>query len=382
MILDRPSYPLSHKIITCNSQSNNHLADFIINASDDVFNLEFFDIKELAESFNIDLHTKIKWQNERSFRRVSEIANDLIESASLDYDFTSKHCIIPQPMSWGSANKIFPECQMYMTNFTGRIYLDMIHRMQDDFDLTPVTETIEYKKFDNHINRHLPDDNIVYFTGQDNLTDIADALKEYRGIGWTVDEVRECIKDQPFWILNKAFRDTDTDIYTILTDLHESMMNNIINGTIEYIPKAQQKISKFKNVENIHFFDMYMFYCKDDDAAQLLYNKFCLMIGIEPNPSALDEVRKSLLLKRINALGTIDIPLQYKDTIESIANVLLNVCDVKMDTDLSDIGWNSSCQLALKLAFNDIEMSYADCYTISDLIKNKESKTLPILLFT
>lgn len=258
----------------------------------------------------------------------------------------------------------------------------MIHRMQDDFDLTPVTETIEYKKFDNHINRHLPDDNIVYFTGQDNLTDIADALKEYRGIGWTVDEVRECIKDQPFWILNKAFRDTDTDIYTILTDLHESMMNNIINGTIEYIPKAQQKISKFKNVENIHFFDMYMFYCKDDDAAQLLYNKFCLMIGIEPNPSALDEVRKSLLLKRINALGTIDIPLQYKDTIESIANVLLNVCDVKMDTDLSDIGWNSSCQLALKLAFNDIEMSYADCYTISDLIKNKESKTLPILLFT
>jgi len=87
------------------------------------------------------------------------------------------------------------------------------------------------------------------------------------------------------------------------------------------------------------------------------------------NPSALDEVRKSLLLKRINALGTIDIPLQYKDTIESIANVLLNVCDVKMDTDLSDIGWNSSCQLALKLAFNDIEMSYVDCYTISDLIK-------------
>lgn len=369
MILERTNHRLTYKLITCNSQSNSHLADFIINGSDDVFSLDFFNIKEIAQDYNIDLHTKLKWQNVRSFERLNDVVNDFMESASLDYDFTSKHCIIPQPMSWGAATAIFPGSQMYMTNFTNRIYLDMIHRMQDDFDLTPVTENIEYKKFDNHINRHLPDDNIVFFTGQDNLTDIAIALKEYRDIDWAVDEIRECIKGQPFWILNKAFRDTDTDIYAILTELYESMMNNIINGTIEYIPKAQQKILKFKNIKDIHFFDMYMFYCNDDDVAQVMYNKFCLGIGIEPNPALLDSVRQELLSKRTNALGTIDIPLQYRDTIESIANVLINVCDVKMDTDLIDIGWNDSCQLALKLAFNDIEMSYADCYTISDLIK-------------
>jgi hypothetical protein len=368
MILDI-AHKSSHNIITCNSQSNNHLADFMINSSDDVFALDFFDIKELAEDYRVDLHTKVKWQNARSFDRVSEIANDLITEASLVHDFKNKKCTVPQPMSWGAAREIFPGCQMYMTNFTGRIYLDMIHRMQEDFDLTPVTENIEYKKFDNHINRHLPDDNIVLFTGQDNLTDIAQALKEYRGIDWTVDEVRECIKGQPFWILNKAFRDTETDIYTILTELYESMMNNIINGTIEYIPKAQQKIYKFEGIGDIHFFDMYMFYCKDDDTAQVLYNKFCLDIGIEPNPAMLDSVRQEMLYKRTSALGTIDIPLEYRDTIESIANVLLNVCDVKMDTDLSDIGWNDNCQLALKMAFNDIEMSFKNCYTIADLIK-------------
>jgi hypothetical protein len=272
-------------------------------------------------------------------------------------------------MSWGFASETFPNTKMYNASFKDRVYLDMIHRMQENFDLDPVTEQISTKKFDNHINRHLPDEHIVYFNGQDNLTDIATSLKEYREINWTVQQIRDCIEGQPFWILSKAFRDTKNDIYDILSKLHESMMHNIVNSTIEYIPKALQKIEKFKDIENVHTFDLYMFFCQDDDEAQVRYNMFCLQMGIEANPQLLENIRKDLMHNRTRALGTISLPDAYSDTVESISNVLLNVYNVKMDTDLIDIGWNNNSQLALKLAFPDTEMDYDNCYTIADLIK-------------
>lgn len=354
------------QVIVANSQSNNVIVNQLVGNSSNVNTDTPFDLASHAEYYGIDLHTKKRYQPQMSWHACTQ---DCLNMLDIDLLPLEDKYFFDSPVSYQFMIDAFPNAMTFMPVFNKRIYLDMALNLLEDFDLQPVTHNISFKKFDNRINRHIPDEHIVFFDHDTPLLDIANALQSYRGSQLTTEQLLELLDGMPFYVLERAFRHTDHNVDKIVTELADSFFYQVESSIDEYMKKTQAKLDKFADNNLVVSFDLYSLYSQDAAFAEQQYLEFCLKLRIAPNFEFLQQIRNSLLSDSKRCLGSKPIDTKYQETIESICNVLLNVYDVQADTQLDDIGWNLGCQLALKYAFPNLNITNNDAVIIQDLLE-------------
>jgi hypothetical protein len=360
----------SNQFIITSSQSNNLLINQLIASSKEVSTDLPFDVKYIADTHTVDLHTKKRYQNRYNWNDCVEHLRENID-ALICMDSTWRY-LIDQPMNLNFAQDSFPNSITIMPVFKNRVWMDTITEIMKDFDLTPVSRELSLKKFDNHINRHLPDENIVFFTSDDPLYDIADGLKKYRNSNKTTDELINCIDGIPFYVLERAFRHTDHDVDKIIDELFDSFLNQTKNSVDEYVTKTEEKLEKFYGNHLVLVVDIYkLLYGSNKSESINEYRNLCKFLKITPNEDELHRLRLDLHHGRQECLGTKKLNKKLHEVFEVIGNSLLNVTNIKGDTQLRDIGWHAGCQLALSHAFPDLELSYKDAEVVEDLISRR-----------
>lgn len=358
---------VGRQFIVTNSQSNNLLVNQLVASSPEVTTDIPFDVKYIAETHNIDLHTKKRYQ---SYYDWNDCVGSILEQMSIYECYNeNQKFFVEEPMNLLFAQDAFVNSLMIMPVFRNKVYMDNITNLLKDFDLTPVTQNISYKKFDNHINRHVPDEHIVYFNSDNPLTDIAQSLKTYRNSEKSVEELQEIINGIPFYVLERAFRHTDHNVDKILDELFDSFMTQTKNNVEDYVVKTKEKLYKFDDNNLIVIVDIYtLLYCNDNTRSVVEYDKLCKRLKITPNYNELQRLRRDLHQGRQKCLGTKDIPEDFYEIFESIGNTMLNVTGLKLDTQLEDIGWHAGCQLALTHALPDLELQYKNAEVVEDLL--------------
>jgi len=359
---------MGRQFIMTSSQSNNLLVNQLIASSNEVTTDLPFDVKYLAQSHSIDLHTKKRYQ---SYYDWNDCVGAIVEQMSL-YDADNDHqqkFLVEEPMNLAFAQDAFVNSLMIMPVFKNRVWMDTIKELMQDFDLTPVSRNINFKKFDKHINKKLPDDMIVYFKSDDPLVDIASGLKNYRKSQKTLQELVDIIDGLPFYVLENAFRHTDHDVDKVLDELFPSFMEHTKSNVETYVEKTKEKLFKFDDNNLVVIVDIYALLYSDEETGSIAeYDKLTKRLKITPNYDELRRHRRSLHRGRQRCLGTKDIPQRWYNVFEVIGNTLLNVTGIKMDTQLEDIKWHAGCQLALSHALPDLKLNYKGAEIIGDLL--------------
>ena len=167
---------MSAKYIVSNSISYNELADRIISLSPDVnkirepqttliLNDKPYSVLPTAERIGLSLHTKKKLQDAEVWNTgVAEIQAELSKATDIwdnTLDLSTMSIQILDRMNYRLSNDIWPGCKNYLATFPDKPYLDPVMDINKEYDLTPISDFIDIRKFDQNINYKLPLSNII-----------------------------------------------------------------------------------------------------------------------------------------------------------------------------------------------------------------------------
>ena len=381
---------MTAKFIVSNSISYNTLADKIVSISPDVFNLQKelhttlivddqpFNVGQLAGKIGLCLHTKKKlqephiWQAgvekiQQEASRGSDIWGNPIKSSTMSI-------LILDRMNYRLANDLWPGCKNYLATFPDTPYLDTVFDINEKFDLTPISDFFDLRKFDATINRKFKERDVVYFYDSDNhLITLCEVLinKHKKLSSFTPETLREKLLGQP-WFIMETMLTTDTNPWKLMENNFAHLFERMDEELNNYTKKQQEKLKLSSDNPNIVVVDMGIVHFNEDNEAVSRYVDICEQLDIKANITEFCNLRQQYKLDRRNAIGKDPIAEKYSKDIESICNLLLGYSGICKDTDLTDIGWHLGCQIAFKGALakhnESISLDFHNCEVVSDLL--------------
>ena len=382
---------MTAKYIVANSISYNKLADQIIGISPDVFNLpkelhttlivddQPFNVGHHAGKVGLCLHTKKKLQEPE----VWQAGIDLIQKeTSRGTDLwgnpladSTMSVLVLDRMNYRLSNDLWPGCKNYLATFPDYPYLDTVMDITEKYDLTPINEYFDLRKFDTTINRHLRSRDVIYFNDSDNhlITLCEELINRIKKLNsFTPETLRDKIVGQPWFIIETMLL-TDTNPWKLIENNFAHVFERLDSELTAYTEKQQQKLTLSKDNDNIVVVDLGIVHFDGDNLAVSKYQELCDQLDIKPNLDNFNELRQQYKKEIRIAIGRDNIDEKYAEIIESICKLLLGYSNIMADTDLTEIGWHLGCQIAFKGAiakYNEtIDLDFANCEVINDLIE-------------
>lgn len=382
---------MTAKYIVANSISYNKLADQIIGISPDVFNLpkelhttlivddQPFNVGHHAGKVGLCLHTKKKLQEPE----VWQAGIDLIQKeTSRGTDLwgnpltdSTMSVLVLDRMNYRLSNDLWPGCKNYLATFPDYPYLDTVMDITEKYDLTPINEYFDLRKFDTTINRHLRSRDVIYFNDSDNhlITLCEELINRIKKLNsFTPETLRDKIVGQPWFIIETMLL-TDTNPWKLIENNFAHVFERLDSELTAYTEKQQQKLTLSKDNDNIVVVDLGIVHFDGDNLAVSKYQELCDQLDIKPNLDNFNELRQQYKKEIRIAIGRGNIDEKYAEIIESICKLLLGYSNIMADTDLTEIGWHLGCQIAFKGAiakYNEtIDLDFANCEVINDLIE-------------
>lgn len=382
---------MTAKYIVANSISYNKIADQIIGISPDVFNLpkelhttlivddQPFNVGHHAGKVGLCLHTKKKLQEPE----VWQAGIDLIQKeTSRGTDLwgnpladSTMSVLVLDRMNYRLSNDLWPGCKNYLATFPDYPYLDTVMDITEKYDLTPINEYFDLRKFDTTINRHLRSRDVIYFNDSDNhlITLCEELINRIKKLNsFTPETLRDKIVGQPWFIIETMLL-TDTNPWKLIENNFAHVFERLDSELTAYTEKQQQKLTLSKDNDNIVVVDLGIVHFDGDNLAVSKYQELCDQLDIKPNLDNFNELRQQYKKEIRIAIGRDSIDEKYAEIIESICKLLLGYRNIMADTDLTEIGWHLGCQIAFKGAiakYNEtIDLDFANCEVINDLIE-------------
>ena len=388
---------MSAKFIVSNSISYNTLADKIISLSPDVNKFlepqttlikddKPYTVLPIAERVGLSLHTKKKLQDETVWNTgVAEIRADIATATDMfenPLERSTMSIQILDRMNYRLSEDIWPGCKNYLATFPDKPYLDPVMDINKEYDLTPLNDYIDIRKFDQNINYKLPLDKIVYFNGDNDFITICEWLinKHKKLNSFTPETLREKLYGQPWFILETLCL-TDTNPWKLMENNFAHVFERMDEQLSVYTKKQKEKINLSVNNEQIVIVDLGMIHLDTEEVGIGKYIQLCEQLEIRPNIKDFKELRSNIGGETRLATGSEPIPEPYNETIQSIGKLLLGFEDIKLDTSLHDIGWHLGCQIALKGSLEDsnVSLDFSNNTTISSVLDsiNTNNKGTP-----
>lgn len=387
----------SERFILSNSISYNIIADYIICLSPDIGSIppildndlailgtlfvddKPYSISKVADRLGLSLHTKKE-------RQDVALWNTLIDQVQLDI---SKGCdflgnpvqsstfkfLLTDRINWRLSNDCLPNSKNYLATYKDRFYLDLYKNISSQYELEPFNENFSIKKFDTDINLVVDDENIVYFTGDNIVYDVATTLKNRYKILWdlTIQDIYNRIYDKP-WFIIKEMLTSNVNPWKYINGNYDHVFLKLVDDLYDYIEKAEIKLQRAKTRSGMVEFDMGMVHLYPYEQSLNCYKSFCNELSIEPNIIKFTELFNKVRENRIKGVGKDIIPEQYFDIFNSITKLILNTENIYLDTELKSIRWNVLCQIIFKCAIakynENISLEFSDKNTVLDLINS------------
>tara|TARA_B100001287_G_scaffold270565_1_gene269497 strand:- start:265 stop:1431 length:1167 start_codon:yes stop_codon:yes gene_type:complete len=378
------------KYIVSNSISHNKLADQIVGISPDVFNLpkelhttlivddQPFNVGQVAGKTGLCLHTKKKlqdpevWQSsidlvQKETSRGTDIWGNKLEDSTMSV-------LILDRMNYRLSNDLWPGCKNYLATFPDYPFLDTVIDINNKYDLTPINEFFDLRKFDSTINRHFPARDVIYFNDSDNhLITLCEELiaRRKKLNSFTPETLKDKLLGQP-WFIVETMLTTDTNPWKLIENNFAHVFERMDTELIDYTVKQEQKITLSQDNPNIVVVDLGIVHFESDNSAVSKYIELCEQLDIKPNVPEFRKLRQQYGKEQRTAIGRQPIDQKYSNVIEGICKLLLGYKDICSDTDLTDIGWHLGCQIAFKGALakqnETISLDFKGCEVIDDLI--------------
>ena len=116
-------------------------------------------------------------------------------------------------MNYRLSNDLWPGCKNYLATFPDHPYLDTVIDINSKYDLTPINEFFDLRKFDSTINRHFPARDVIYFNDSDNhlITLCEELIARRKKLNPSFNEtLKEKLLGQP-WFIVETMLTTDTN---------------------------------------------------------------------------------------------------------------------------------------------------------------------------
>lgn len=380
---------MTAKYIVSNSISHNTLADKIVGISPDVFNLQKelhttlivddqpFNVGHVAGKTGLCLHTKKKLQDPD----VWQSSIDLIQSETNrgtdlwgnTLSESTMSVLVLDRMNYRLSNDLWPGCKNYLATFPDYPFLDTVIDITEKFDLTPINDFFDLRKFDTTINRHFPARDVIYFNDSDNhlLTLCEELIARRKKLNsFTPETLKDKLLGQPWFIIEQMLT-TDINPWKLIENNFAHMFERLDSELTEYTVKQEQKLKLSQDNPNIVVVDMGVVHFYGDNEAVSKYVDICDQLDIKPNLEEFKKLRQQYRKEIRKAIGKDPVNDKYS-AIESICKLLLGYECICLDTDLTDIGWHLGCQIAFKGALakysETIELDFNGCEVIGDLI--------------
>lgn len=381
---------MSAKYIVSNSISYNELADRIISLSPDVnkirepqttliLNDKPYSVLPTAERIGLSLHTKKKLQDAEVWNTgVAEIQAELSKATDIwdnTLDLSTMSIQILDRMNYRLSNDIWPGCKNYLATFPDKPYLDPVMDINKEYDLTPISDFIDIRKFDQNINYKLPLNDIIYFEGDNDLITICEFLirKHKKLNSFTPNTLRDKLFGQPWFILETMCL-TDTNPWKLMENNFAHVFERMDEQLKIYTKKQREKINLSSDNDNIVIVDLGMIHLDTLEVGIGKYLNLCEQLEIRPNIEDFKTLHSQVGGENRIAIGSEDIPGEYNEAVQSISKLLLGYTEVKLDTELSSIGWHLGCQIAFKGKVEEtgktVLLDFKDNQTVKNLISS------------
>ncbi len=381
---------MTAKFLVSNSIANNWLADKIVSISPDVLgkhslgpyttlilNDEPYSVAEIADTVGLCLHTKKANQDETIWNKVvSQVHGDMKGAEDIWGNYlmrSSMSILILDRMNFKLSNDLWPGSINYLATFHNREYLDTIADMIEKFDLTPIDDWFDLRKFDKNINSKFKARDVIYFNDSDNhLITLCEHLiaKHKKLNSFTPETLRDKLLGQPWFILEPMLL-TDTNPWKLMDNNFSHVFEKMDMEMAKYTEKQHDKVKMTEKNPQLVIVDLGMVYFGTDEVAEQQYKELCETISVKPNTKEFKLLR-SLYADVNKAFGVQPIEEKYEDIINSICKLLLGFEGVKRDTELRQIGWHLGCQIAFKGAIRaygeTISLDFKDSEVIGDII--------------
>lgn len=381
---------MTAKFLVSNSIANNWLADKIVSISPDVLgkhslgpyttlihNDEPYSVAEIADAVGLCLHTKKANQDETIWNKaVAQVQSDTDGAEDIwgnSLKRSSMSILILDRMNFKLSNDLWPGSINYLATFYNREYLDTVVDIDQKFNLTPIDDWFDMRKFDKDVNSKFKARDVIYFNDSDNhLITLCEHLiaKHKKLNSFTPETLRDKLLGQPWFILESMLL-TDTNPWKLMDNNFAHVFERMDMEMIKYTEKQQDKVKMTEKNPQLIIVDMGLAYFDTDEVAEQKYKELCKAIAVKPNTNEF-KILREIYAHGKQAIGKDPIEEKYQDIIESICKLLLGFENVKRDTELSQIGWHLGCQIAFKGAIRaydeTISLDFKGSEVIGDIL--------------